>query len=163
MPNPADASALVGPPPPFTPPAGAAPYGAPPPIPHPSNAGRTVAIIVAAAVAAVIGIAVVCIVAITFLGQKSSSKFVPVESASESGAEPSPGTGRDYPAQVRRNFMTSCALSGSQAQCACSLESIEQEYTLDEFVELEQHVVNSGTSGMPAQLRQILSDCASAG
>ena len=63
---------------PPTPYAGYAGYGPPPGPPPRSNTGRTVAIVIGACVFGVVAIAFVCILAVTFLGQKSSSKFVAI-------------------------------------------------------------------------------------
>jgi len=149
---------------PVYPPSPTAPFvqpqlSGPPTAPQP-NTGRIVAIVIASFVGAWLLVAVVCIVAITFLGQRTSSESVASDPVAQTGLDPGPGGGRDYPVQVRRNFMATCTLNAAQAQCSCLLERIEEEYTLEEFIELERQIVNSG---QPTAIVPLLRACASGG
>jgi len=97
-------------------------------------------------------VAIVCIVAITFLGRSASSKFVaadPIETSS--------GSGRDYPAQVRSNFLSSCTVSAPAAACSCALERIEQAYTFDDFIDAEQEYRRTGV--LPADMTAAMTAC----
>ena len=139
--------------------------GVAPPAPHPahwpppgqrsSNTGRVVAIVIGASVAAFAAVAIVAIVAITFLGTESSTRFQPA------GRETNTRSGRDYPADVRRAFMASCSVNGPQSACACALDRIEDEYTLDQFADLEQQIARSGQ--LPPTVQSIVAGCAAGG
>jgi hypothetical protein len=107
-------------------------------------------------VGALVLIAFVCILAITFLGRSSSSKFVAVD-----GGSTSSGTGRDYPAEVRSNFLQSCSTNSPAAACACALEEIEQAYTLGEFIDAEQDYVRTGD--FPSRMTSIMQGCVQGG
>jgi hypothetical protein len=140
------------------------PPGAMPPYAHPgqpaphaaSNTGRVVAIVIGASVVAVVAIALVGILAITFLGRQASSEFATVGPATESGS------GRDYPAEVRRSFMSACSVNTSQSVCSCALEEIEDEYTLDQFADLERQLADRGGQLTPT-LQSIVLRCANGG
>lgn len=66
--------------------------------------------------------------------------------------------GSAYPQQVRENFLTSCGeTSGGKAQyCGCVLTQLEQRYTIDEFLALEQRFVNGTAQG---ELDEVLAPC----
>jgi hypothetical protein len=152
----------AGPPPPGPPPPGYPAVGHPTPgYPAPpsqgSNAGRTAIIAVAVGVGALVLIAFVCILAITFLGRSTSSKFVAVDPVETSVS----GTGRDYPAEVRSNFLESCSTNSTAAACSCALEEIEQAYTLGEFVDAEQDYMRTGD--FPARMTSIMQGCMQGG
>jgi hypothetical protein len=149
------------PPPPGYPTPGYPAAGYPVPAPRGSNAARTAIIAVGVGAGALVAIAMVAILAITFLGRSTSSKFVAVE-PTESPASPSAsGTGRDYPVQVRSNFLASCSTNAPASTCACALEEIEQAYSLGEFVDAEQEFVSTGT--LPPRLTAIIQDCMQGG
>jgi hypothetical protein len=133
------------------------PAGYPAPAPQESNAGRTAIIAVAVGVGALVLIAFVCILAITFLGRSASSKFVAVDPVESSVS----GTGRDYPAEVRSNFLESCSTNSPVSVCSCALEEIEQAYTLGEFVDAEQDYVRTGD--FPARMTSIMQGCVQGG
>ncbi len=147
-----------GPPPPGygSPPPG---YGPPPGQPaQGSGTGRTAIIAIAVGVGALALVAIVCILAITFLGRSASSKFVavePIESSSSSGS------GRDYPAQLRSNFLSSCSNYAPASACSCALEKIEQEYTIDEFIEAEQDYLRTGV--LPSDMMAAMVNCVPGG
>ncbi len=52
--------------------------------------------------------------------------------------------GAAFPQQVRENFLTSCGESsgGNAPYCDCVLTQFEQQYSVDEFLALEQRFVN---------------------
>ena len=68
--------------------------------------------------------------------------------------------GKEYPQEVRENFLTSCGeSSGGNAQyCACVLTEFQQRYSLDEFVALEQRFVDGAAQG---ELDAVLQPCLS--
>jgi hypothetical protein len=152
-PPPAFATGPSGPPPPGYAPPGYPAAGYPAPAPQGSNAARTAIIAVGVGIGALVLIAFVCILAITFLGRSASSKFVAADPVETSVS----GTGRDYPAEVRSNFLESCSTNSPAAACSCALEEIEQAYTLGEFVDAEQDYVRTGD--FPARMTSIMQGC----
>ena len=47
--------------------------------------------------------------------------------------------GPQYPKEVRDNFLASCTGSAlPESQCRCVLDDIEKEFTVEEFLALEQ-------------------------
>lgn len=65
---------------------------------------------------------------------------------------------RDYPAEVRRNFLQACELSGGSADsCFCTLEEIEQRYDLAEFISAESSY--SATGVLPVGMAAALAEC----
>jgi hypothetical protein len=47
-------------------------------------------------------------------------------------------TKNEYPVEITQNFMNSCMNSGgSQEACACMLNEVEKEYTIQEFSIIE--------------------------
>lgn len=155
-PPPAFAAAPSAPPPPGYPPPGY-PSGFQPPAPQGSNAARTAIIAVGVGVGALVLVAIVAILAVTFLGRSTSSKFVAVDPVESTVS----GTGRDYPAAVRSNFLDSCSTSSPAAACTCALEEIEQAYTLGEFVDAEQDYARTGE--FPARMTSIMLGCMQGG
>ena len=68
------------------------------------------------------------------------------------------GGDRNYPDQVRNNYMTSCTRSGgTQEQCRCTLEAVEAKYNLDEFTQLEQDIAKGQRF---EELTSIVTGCA---
>ncbi|HEX2086164.1 MAG TPA: hypothetical protein VHF89_10815 [Solirubrobacteraceae bacterium] len=68
--------------------------------------------------------------------------------------------GNRYPDQIRENFMNSCEQSsnGQTAVCECSLEKIEEQYSLDEFKEIDEKQREEG-GALPAEMQQIVEEC----
>ena len=61
--------------------------------------------------------------------------------ASISACGSSKKPGEKYPAQVRTNFINSCAAKlpeGYSKNCECMLEQIENKYSLTEYTKLEE-------------------------
>lgn len=52
------------------------------------------------------------------------------------------GPGKDYPAEVKANFVKSCAAkaNGNTALCECMFEKIKERYTYKEFVDMENNL-----------------------
>lgn len=146
------------PPPPAPYPQSAYAYG---PQPRRSDTGRTVAIVIGALVGSVALLALVCILAITFLGRSASSKFEAIDPSGTPVSGASSGTGRDYPIEVRSNFLASCAANGSAAACSCALERIEEQYTFEEFLDVEQDFRRTGT--FPPAMLSAVASCARGG
>lgn len=95
-------------------------------------------------------------------------KFSPASDASsspETAVSPSPSTPSDpvaqsdnYPEFVKQNFMASCTLNGGpEATCACALNEIQQQYSLDEFQREEIRMVAQGT--LSDKMANILMTC----
>lgn len=64
----------------------------------------------------------------------------------------------EYPEAVNANFLSSCtSTGGSQSECQCALDGIQEEYTYQEFVELESTAVTS--SDVPDKLLEIITGC----
>ena len=65
--------------------------------------------------------------------------------------------GPQYPKEVRDNFLTSCTDAGlPKRQCRCVLDGVEKEFTVEEFVALEQDL--SRLSQLP-ELQAIALKC----
>lgn len=49
------------------------------------------------------------------------------------------GPGKEYPAEVKANFVKSCAAkaNGNSALCECMFEKIKERYTYKQFVDME--------------------------
>ncbi len=49
------------------------------------------------------------------------------------------GPGKEYPAEVRANFVKSCAAkaNGNTVLCECMFEKISERYTYRQFVDME--------------------------
>lgn len=66
--------------------------------------------------------------------------------------------GNDYPEQVRLNFMTACIdQGGSRSACSCSFDSIEDEFSLDEYIDMEAEFLATGR--MPYALTAQIRSC----
>jgi hypothetical protein len=79
--------------------------------------------------------------------------------ASASAPAATGATDRDYPAEVRSNFLESCTASENttESQCRCGLELIEDELTLEEYIAAEQEAVNTGLA--PAAFARAAAAC----
>jgi hypothetical protein len=64
---------------------------------------------------------------------------------------------RDYPELVRTNFITSCADGGNEDSCRCALEEIETQFSLEEFIALEQTFTDTDT--LDPRLTAIIIGC----
>ena len=52
-----------------------------------------------------------------------------------------------YPAEVRTNFMNECtSTGGSKSQCSCAWDKITDQFSYDEFVEIEDSI-RDGSGG----------------
>lgn len=60
------------------------------------------------------------------------------------------GPGKEYPAEVKANFIKSCAAkaNGNTALCECMFEKIKERYSYQEFVKLENDL-NKGIQSQP--------------
>lgn len=85
---------------------------------------------------------------------------VPLTIAALTGCSGSSGgeTGGEWPSDVTENFLTSCEQSsgGQTAYCECSLETLQENYTLDEFKEMESNINDEKTQEV---LSEIISAC----
>ena len=68
------------------------------------------------------------------------------------------GGGSDWPSEVTDPFLSSCEQSsgGQTAYCECSLETLQENYTLDEFKEMESNINDEKTQEV---LSEIISAC----
>lgn len=97
------------------------------PVPAPSSASGSKALWI---VAGVVVLALVVGVGVFFATRSNDSST----------------KGAAYPDEVRKNFLTSCG-EGSNGQtkyCECVLDEFQRQYSLDEFVALEQRFTNGG-------------------
>ncbi len=78
--------------------------------------------------------------------------------ATKSDSDDSSPAGSAFPAEVRDNFLESCAESsdGQQAYCECVLVEAEAKYTMDEFAALEERYTNGEAQ---AELDQLVEPC----
>ncbi len=88
---------------------------------------------------------------------------VPLTLAALTGCTSTPGGGGDdsgWPADVTNKFLTSCEDSsgGQTAYCECSLETLQENFTLDEYNDLEANVNSEKTKEV---LSEIVSACQS--
>ncbi len=66
--------------------------------------------------------------------------------------------GQEYPPSVTQNFMDACTAQGaSQEQCACALDEIRKEFSLEEFTRLEIQIRNTGQ--IPEELAGPMAKC----
>jgi hypothetical protein len=53
------------------------------------------------------------------------------------------GGGNDYPKEVEDNFLSSCKSGGgSEKQCECALDKIQDEFTYEEFKQEEKDITS---------------------
>lgn len=65
---------------------------------------------------------------------------------------------QSFPADVRLNFMSACIENGgTRDSCKCGFETIEEEYALDEYVDLEAEMLASGV--IPAEVVAVMESC----
>ncbi len=124
-PPPPSGSVPPPPPPPHEPGFGGVPAPAPTSAPASASGSKTLWIVAGAVVLAlVVGLGV-------FFATRSND-------SSTKGAK--------YPDDVRKNFLTSCneGSNGQTKYCECVLDTFQQQYSLDEFVALEQRFTNGG-------------------
>ena len=71
----------------------------------------------------------------------------------------SSGGGEIYPESVVENFMAECipTSGGNTEYCECALDGLQEEMTLDEFIEFEQDVIRGGEA--PSVVIGIMADC----
>lgn len=85
---------------------------------------------------------------------------VPLTIAALTGCSGSAGGDGDggWPANVTENFLTSCEESsgGQTAYCECSLETLQENFTLDEFKDMEKNINDEKTQEV---LTKIISAC----
>ena len=84
---------------------------------------------------------------------------LPLAVAALAGCSSTAGGGNgDWPADITENFMTSCEDSsgGQTAYCECSLETLQENFTLDEFKEMDQNINDEKTQDV---LAKIISSC----
>jgi hypothetical protein len=108
--------------------------------------GRSIVIAFAIVGGVLVLVAILCVIAITFLGRQTSREITAV------------GPGNAYPAEVRRQFLTSCSVEIQQSICVCILDDMEDEYSL---TELEQFLTSpSRRDGqLPSRLEPIIERC----
>ena len=53
------------------------------------------------------------------------------------GNKPSSVTSVSYPANLVQNFMNACTKNSSQAYCSCTIDKIQNRYSLEEYSLLE--------------------------
>lgn len=64
----------------------------------------------------------------------------------------------EYPVEVKQSFMNECvAKSGKQRVCACVLDRAQNQYNLEEFVQLTDQARSSGK--VPTEVTKIVGWC----
>lgn len=67
--------------------------------------------------------------------------------------------GAGYPEEARARFMQSCRIGGgTQEQCRCVLDKVQQRYTYEEFQALERDI--AGSDRPPSEYVQLAQSCA---
>lgn len=87
---------------------------------------------------------------------------IPLGLAALSGCSSTSGGGGDstnWPADVEKNFMTSCesASGGQTVYCECSLDALKDEYTIEEYTQLEKDIMKDSSKG--EELTDIIASC----
>jgi hypothetical protein len=99
----------------------------------------------------VLAVLVVVFGARALVGDKDQTASTSVVDITESDTSydnsEGPSNVRDYPEEVRDNFMQACTVNTDAEPCLCLLEAIEEEFSYEEFVKLEQDLVN-GSAGI---------------
>jgi hypothetical protein len=72
--------------------------------------------------------------------------------------------GDGYPPEVVRNFMNACTTEAGGTEeaedaCTCVIERLQEEMTLDEFLEFEDQI--EAGEGIPSEVGDIIDRCAS--
>ena len=76
-----------------------------------------------------------------------------------------------YPEEVVDNYMKSCSvnaeLSGESKKdsdkfCKCTMQELEREYSLTEFLRIEEEMLYGGLQAMPPEVGEILDACVAA-
>jgi hypothetical protein len=84
---------------------------------------------------------------------------------SDGSDSPGPGTavtasGKQFPAEVRKNFIAGCTSSGgSRSQCECALEKVEGRYTLAEYTRLELEANQDPSSDAGGEVAEVIAEC----
>ena len=75
------------------------------------------------------------------------------------GGGESAKAGEKYPAEVRNNFLTSCdeQPNAPRSVCECSLEKIEEKYSIDEFEKID--AAQKEGEPLPKDIQTIVEDC----
>ncbi len=65
---------------------------------------------------------------------------------------------QQYPPSVTQNFMDACTAQGaSQQYCACTLDEIQKEFSLEEYTRLEIQMLNTGE--IPPEFAAAIAKC----
>ena len=76
-----------------------------------------------------------------------------------------------YPEEVVDNYMESCSfnaeMSGASKKdsnkfCECTMQELEREYSLTEFLRIEEEMLYGGLQAMPPEVGEILDACVAA-
>jgi hypothetical protein len=62
-----------------------------------------------------------------------------------------------YPKQVAQNFVNACAQKAPRAACECTFKKIENQYTLQEFAQLDAQA--SKGQPLPKEILGFISSC----
>lgn len=87
--------------------------------------------------------------------QPPVSPSAAVSSSTEAAANRTP-----YPAEVAQNFINSCIQNGgNQEACTCLFNKVQERYSLQEFVQVEQASMASGK--LPQEVSEFAAACVS--
>lgn len=63
-----------------------------------------------------------------------------------------------FPSDVRLNFVSACIDNGgTRESCGCMFEAIEEEFALDEYVDIEAEMLATGV--LPAEMGALMASC----
>lgn len=80
-----------------------------------------------------------------------------------SAPAPAPAASEEYPAEIRANFVASCAAQpgASEEMCNQCFEVVQQEFSYDEFIDLDTAIRNgTATQADTDKLTGVLAQCA---
>jgi hypothetical protein len=68
----------------------------------------------------------------------------------------------DYPKQVQNNFIKACiGGGGTNALCSCSLDKIQQQWSIEQYMNIEQQMTSGSPPPELAAMRRMSAECAS--
>jgi hypothetical protein len=95
---------------------------------------------------------------ITSSTPSATTQALQSESSSMPSSKPASSNSVPYPASVVQNFMNACTKSkGSQAYCSCTIDKIQNRYSLEEYSQLEVKMLVNKT--LPEEILNFMGKC----
>ena len=75
-----------------------------------------------------------------------------------------------YPKETAENYVEACVFNAeaagasgkdSKKYCDCTLKELEREYSLTEFIQIDNQMFEGGMNAAPAKVLEIMETCAS--